>query len=103
MRPAVLLLFALAACDDDRASTTTITAADQGENAADVQAVAAARRALVADGSLSIRGKNALVVVQRGVATVTGRVENEDERRHVLADVARQPGVTATIDQMENK
>ncbi len=101
MRHAVLLLVFLFACDDERVSTTTITAADQSENPADVVAVAAARRALLADGSLGIRGKNALVIVQRGVATVRGRVDDEAQRRHVLADVAKTPGIGAVVDRLE--
>ena len=101
MRPAPWLLLALAACDPDGVSTTSLTAADQAENPEDVAIVTAARRSLVTDGSLGIRGKNAFVIVQRGSATVRGSASGEAERRRVISIVATTPGVTSVVDRME--
>lgn len=101
---ATLALCAIAACDDEararRALVADPTAFDQSDDARDLSLVAAVRRDLVADPLLSLSGKNVVVVVRDGVATLRGDVADRAEHERVVARVVSVPGVVRVDDRL---
>lgn len=100
----------LAACRDDKQAGTTSTtsveiadpkATNQANTPEDLDLVASIRRRLVADTALSMRAKNAVVVVQDGVVTLRGNVADRVEHDLVVAKVASVPGVVRVDDRLE--
>lgn len=81
------------------------TAVDQSNAQVDLDHVAAIRKAIVADDSLSISAKNVVVVTRAGQVTLRGSVASTAERTRV-EELARGVAATSAIDnqiQVESK
>lgn len=100
-----------AACrSTDGASTTSVTstsieiadpkAHDQSNTPEDLQLVRSVRQRLVADPVISMRAKNAIVVVQDGVVTLRGSVADSVDHDLVIAKVISIPGVVRVDDRL---
>lgn len=119
MRRLILALFIVApSCDKADANTTaekkpadntkknerdrdgdTKTPIDQAENAADIEITANIRKAVVADGDLSMSAKNVKIITADGVVTLRGPVASTEERTKI-ADLARG---TASVKRVEDQ
>lgn len=114
---ALVPLLVLVACDRSDgvthgASPTTsnpggskTTATDQSNSEADLEHVAAIRKAIVDDDSLSVSAKNVVVVTRTGHVTLRGTVPSTVERTR-LEELARGVSATRALDnqiQVESK
>jgi len=106
---AAMLALAATACHKDRAGTTTTTggeialepvATDQNSDARDVALVAQIRRDLVTDDMLTMRAKNATLIVSDGVVTVRGDVASQADHDRLVARVVSVPGVRRIEDRV---
>ncbi len=79
---------------------TAVTAADQPNNARDVEVAAAARSAVVDDASLSTQAKNITLVAVDGTVTLRGTVETADEKRRIETIVTKVQGVTKVVNDL---
>ena len=88
----------LNARDMDAAAVTPL---DQGNDSADIQTTAAVRKALMADGTLSMNAKNIKVVTDKGVLTLRGPVASAGEKQ-VIDNLARSAaGANRVDDQLD--
>lgn len=110
----VAALALLAACKKDEPASTTNTtgsgveiadprATDQKNTKDDLDLARSVRQRLVADTTLSMRAKNALVVAQEGVVTLRGDVADQVEHNLVVTKVASTPGVVRIDDRLTSK
>jgi osmotically-inducible protein OsmY len=106
----LMLAVVATACSRDEASGTTSTtsveiaeprAIHQGNGKDDVAVVQSIRQRLVADGALSMRAKNAVVIVQEGVVTLRGEVVDRAEHDLVIAKVTSVPRVVRVDDRLQ--
>ncbi len=104
-----LALASLAACRDaDKVGTTQTTgaeiadpkAANQSNAPDDLELVRAVRQRLVSDRVISMRAKNAVVVVQDGVVTLRGDASDRVDHDLVIAKVISVPGVVRVDDRL---
>lgn len=111
---AVTLALACSACNRaEQTSTTSTTSAgieiadprptDQSNTKDDLGLVQSIRQRLVSDQGLSLRAKNAVVVVQDGVVTLRGEVADRVEHDLVVAKVASVPQVVRIDDRLTFK
>ncbi len=84
-------------------SGATKTPQDQANNAQDREQLAAVRRAIVDNKSLSTLAHNVKIVVEGGTVTLRGPVQNADEKAKVEALVKQVKGVTKTDNQLDVK
>ena len=66
----------------DRSSDTQ-TSGDQSNNSPDLQTTAAIRRAVVADGSLSMTAKNVKIITAGDTVTLRGPVNSAEEKTKI--------------------
>lgn len=76
---------------------------DQSNRAQDRELLAAVRRAIVADKSLSTMAKNVKVLVEGGAATLRGPVKSASEKAKVDAHAKSVKGITTTDNQLDVK
>ena len=104
-----MLALAATACRKDRAATTTTTggeitaepvATDQNTDARDVALAAEIRRDLVTDDMLTMRAKNATLIVSDGVVTLRGEVASQADHDRLVARVVSVPGVRRVEDRV---
>lgn len=82
-------------------NSRTLTPLDQNENSTDLTITQQIRRAVVADGSLSINAKNVKIITRNGMVTLRGPVANDQERARI-ADIAKNiSGVSNVDNQLE--
>lgn len=81
----------------------TKTPQDQSNRARDRELLAAVRRAIVADKSLSTMAKNIKVLVEGGTVTLRGPVKSANEKSKVDALVKSVKGITTTDNQLDVK
>lgn len=81
----------------------TKTPEDQSNNAQDREQLAAVRRAIVDNKSLSTLAHNVKIVVEGGTATLRGPVQSEDEKAKVESVVKQVKGITKTVNQLDVK
>ena len=86
--------------DRDRAGST-LTPMDQSNARADVDLVAAVRRAIIEQDRISTTGKNVKVIAKDGEVTLRGPVESEEEKARIVETVRAVPGVTTVDNQLE--
>lgn len=79
----------------------TKTPQDQTNRAQDRELLAAVRRAIVSDKSLSTMAKNVKVLVQGGAVTLRGPVKSADEKAKVESLAKRVKGTTMTDNQLD--
>ncbi|HEV2841287.1 MAG TPA: BON domain-containing protein [Chthoniobacterales bacterium] len=88
--------------DRDRSGETK-TSGDQSNSPEDIKITAAIRRAVVADGSLSMTAKNVKIITANGMVTLRGPVNNAEEKA-AIARLAKSAAGEAKIDnQLEVK
>lgn len=75
-------------------------AADQSNAPDDLELVRAIRQRLVSDRVISMRAKNAVVVVQDGVVTLRGDASDSVDHDLVIAKVISVPGVVRVDDRL---
>lgn len=80
----------------------TLTATDQSNDPADLKMVAAIRKMVVADDSLSMLAKNVKIIVVGGVVTLRGPVETAKEKATIAAH-AKHVGPKSVVDEIEIK
>lgn len=86
--------------DRDGATKTPQT---QSNNAQDRELLAAVRRAIVGDKSLSTMAHNVKIVVEGGAVTLRGPVKDADEKAKVETLAKNVKGITATDNQLDVK
>jgi hypothetical protein len=86
----------------DRADTS-VTPMDQSNDPADIKLLAAVRRVIVDDKSLSTKAHNVKVMAANGVVTLRGPVDNAKEKAKVAALVTGVNGVTSVDNQLDTK
>lgn len=85
--------------DRDRAGDKT---ADQtGQSSSDVELTAEIRKAVVADGSLSMNAKNVKIIVDEQIVTLRGPVASADERATVERIAMNVAGERRVINELE--
>jgi osmotically-inducible protein OsmY len=85
----------------DRAPT--LTPVDQSNDEADIKLVAAVRRAVVNDKTLSMAAHNIKLNAANGIVTLRGPVASADEKARLEADVRGVPGVSRVDNQLDVK
>ena len=83
--------------------TQTVTPTHQSNDKADIKLVAAVRRAIVKDKSLSTMAHNIKIVVSQGVVTLRGPVETEEEKARAEATVKAVAGVNSVDNELDVK
>lgn len=86
--------------DKDGATKTPQT---QSNNTQDRELLAAVRRAIVDDKSLSTMAHNVKILVERGTVTLRGPVSNEAEKAKIGSLVKQVKGITKTDNQLDVK
>ena len=81
----------------------TKTPQDQTNQAQDREVLAAVRRAIVGDKSLSTMAHNVKVLVEGGAVTLRGPVKNSDEKAKVESLAQRVKGITTINNQLDVK
>jgi len=84
--------------DRDR---TKITPFDQGNNQADLDTTQNIRKAIMADDSLSMDGRNVKVITNAGVVTLRGPVKNNAERVAIETIARNYAGANRVDNQLE--
>ncbi len=84
-------------------SGATVTPQDQTNNAADRELLAAVRRAVVDDKSLSTKAHNVKIMVQGGDATLRGPVDSAAEKSKVETLAKGVKGVKKVDNQLDVK
>lgn len=79
----------------------TMTPQDQTNTLQDREQLAAVRRAIVADKSLSTMAHNVKVLVAGGAVTLRGPVKNADEKAKVESLAKSVKGITTTDNQLD--
>lgn len=79
------------------------TPQDQTNREQDRELLAAVRRAIVGDKSLSSMAHNVKVVVEGGVVTLRGPVQNAEEKAKVESLAKHVKGITKTDNQLDVK
>ena len=78
----------------------TKTPQDQSNRAQDRKLLAAVRRTVVSDKSLSTMAHNVKIVVENSTATLRGPVRTAEEKAKVEALAKKVKGITATDNQL---
>ena len=81
----------------------TKTPDDQSNSKQDRELLAAVRRVIVKDKSLSTMAHNVKILVSGGVATLRGPVKNADEKAKVESLAKNVKGITSTDNQLDMK
>ena len=81
----------------------TKTPQDQANRVQDRELLAAVRRAIVADKSLSTMAHNVKVLVEGGAVTLRGPVKSADEKARVELLAKQVQGITKTDNQLDVK
>ena len=81
----------------------TKTPQDQSNRVEDREMLAAVRRSVVGDESLSTMAKNVKIVVDNGTVTLRGPVKNSDEKAKVELHARSVKGITTTDNQLDVK
>jgi len=84
-------------------SGATKTAQKQTDREGDRKLLAAVRRAVVDEKTLSISAHNVKIVVLNGVLTLRGPVNNESEKKKVEELAKQVEGVTNVVNQLDIK
>lgn len=82
-------------------SGDTLTSGDQSDNSQDIKITQQVRKAIVADGSLSMNAQNVKVITIGGVVTLRGPVNSPQEKAKITAAAERIAGVKRVDDQLE--
>src|SRR5580700_2716002 len=82
-------------------ATNAPTPTDQANDLADLAITQQIRKALVADGSLSVEAQNLKVITANGVVTLRGPVKSEAERAAVVAKARLLTGHNRVDDQID--
>lgn len=81
---------------------SVVPTADQaGQGKSDVDVMAAVRKSLMDDGSLSTNAHNCKVIAESGVVTLAGPVASADEKAKVEKIAAAVAGVTKVVNQLD--
>jgi len=86
--------------DKDGAS---VTPQNQSNAAADRKLLAAVRRAIVKDKTLSVTAHNVKIMTANGAVTLRGPVKSDDEKSKIDALVKQIDGVTNVDNQLDVK
>ena len=86
--------------DKDGATKTPQT---QSNNTQNRELLAAVRRAIVNDKSLSTMAHNVKILVERGTVTLRGPVSNEAEKVKIGSHAKQVKGITKTDNQLDVK
>ena len=81
----------------------TMTPQDQTNTLQDREQLAAVRRAIVADKSLSTMAHNVKVLVAGGAVTLRGPVKTAAERKKISVLVKAMPGIKSIDNQLQVK
>ena len=81
----------------------TKTPQAQTDQAQDRELLAAVRRAIVGDKSLSTMAHNVKILVEGGAVTLRGPVKNGDEKAKVESLVKQTKGITSADNQLDVK
>lgn len=84
-------------------SASNLTPMDQSETAADREISASIRRAVVADGQLSMSAHNCKIITRGGVVTLRGPVNTAAEKATIETLARGVPGVTNVVNELEVK
>lgn len=82
-------------------SGATKTPQNQTNQAQDRELLAAVRRAIVGDKTLSTMAQNVKVLVEGGAVTLRGPVKNADEKAKVESLAKSVKGITSTDNQLD--
>jgi osmotically-inducible protein OsmY len=85
----------------DERSESGVTAADQGNNDADLNITQQIRQAVVADDNLSFAAKNVTIVTTEGVVTLRGEVNSDSERATIVHIAQRVNGVRRLNNELQ--
>jgi hyperosmotically inducible protein len=77
------------------------TPTDQANDLADLSVTQQIRKALIADGSLSVEAQNVKVITSSGVVTLRGPVKSEAERAAVVAKARDLAGKNRVDDRID--
>jgi osmotically-inducible protein OsmY len=77
------------------------TPMDQGNSQSDINITAEIRKAVVADGSLSMTAKNVKIITKDGSVVLRGPVKTEAERAAIQAAATRVAGAGRVTNQIE--
>jgi hyperosmotically inducible protein len=89
--------------DPERRGDVPLNPMDQKEDQADITVTATIRRAIMADGAMSVDAQNVVIVTRDGVATLRGQVDSEAERAAIVQKATDTAGVVRVDDQMTVK
>jgi hyperosmotically inducible periplasmic protein len=78
----------------------TVTADQQGNSAADLDATKKIREAIVKDKSLSTYAHNVKVITRDGTVTLRGPVRSEDERKAIEAKARSVAGAGRVVNEL---
>jgi hyperosmotically inducible periplasmic protein len=74
---------------------SAVTAQKQGNSKSDIAVLAELRKTVVADRDLSMDAKNVKILYHRGLATLRGPVDSEEEKTKVYELIKASNGVTS--------
>jgi len=84
-----------------RGSAAVPTADQAGNSSSDTAIAQSVRKTVTGDGILSTNAHNCKIVVNRGVVTLAGPVNTDDERTRIEGIATATPGVTNVVNQLE--
>lgn len=84
-------------------SSAALTPENQSQSKEDIDLVAAARRAVVAEPNLSIGAQNIKIIALNGAVTLRGPVKNAAEKERVEKAVRQATGTASVDNQLEIK
>ena len=84
-------------------SGTTKTAQNQSNREGDRKLLAAVRRAVVEEKTLSTSAHNIKIVALNGAITLRGPVNSEGEKNNIESLAKQVPGVTSVVNQLDTK
>lgn len=79
----------------------TMTSGDQSETEADRTITQNVRKAVIADSSLSALAKNIKIITNKGVVTLRGPVNSDNEKEAIGNKAMQVQGVTRVDNQLE--
>lgn len=76
---------------------------DQSNKPEDLKVTQAIRKAVIADGALSLNAKNVRIITAEGTVTLAGKVNSTEENDKIVAYAKQSAGTAQVINQMEVK
>lgn len=98
-----LTVGSMGASAQEPAAEKTRSPLDQSNKPEDLKITQAIRKAVVADGALSLNAKNVRIITADGKVTLVGKVNSAEENDKIVAYAKESAGTAQVVNQMEVK